>query len=437
MEVPLREVRVAHHLAEEGDRRGHPLHDERFERELHLGDRLVAIAPVHDELGDHRVVERWHGVPSIGMRIHAHAVAARHVEYVDLSRRRLEVPHRVLGVHAALDHVPAQRRGLLLPHRHPRRDADLFLHEIHSGQHLGHGMLHLDARVHLHEEELAVRIKEHLDRAGPHVVDCLGSAHGRLAHRCTQRGSEGGTRRLLDQLLVTALDGAVALAEVDHIAVGVAEDLELDVPRAFEVFLDVHIAVAEGRERFGAGELKGPGEIVSVARDAHPLPAPARGGLDDDREAGLHRERQRLVHVVDRPRGPRNDRHAAVGHRLSCRGLVAHHADLVRRWPDEGDPGGGTDLGELRILGEESIPRMNRIRPRDLGSRDQARDLEIALARRRGTETDIIVGESDMQRLAIGLGVDRHGLDAEFPRGTNDPERDFAAIRNENLLEHQ
>ena len=80
---------------------------------------------------------------------------------------------------------------------------------------------------------------------------------------------------------------------------------------------------------------------------------------------------------------------------------------------------------------------MNRIRPRDLGSRDQARDLEIALARRRGTETDIIVGESDMQRLAIGLGVDRHSLDAEFPRGTNDPERDFAAIRNENLLEHQ
>jgi hypothetical protein len=45
---------------------------------------------------------------------------------------------------------------------------------------------------------------------------------------------------------VAALHGAVALAEVDDVAVRVAEDLELDVARALEVLLDVDGAVAEG-----------------------------------------------------------------------------------------------------------------------------------------------------------------------------------------------
>jgi hypothetical protein len=40
----------------------------------------------------------------------------------------------------------------------------------------------------------------------------------------------------LDELLVAALDGAVALAEVDDRAVPVAEDLDLDVAGASTYF---------------------------------------------------------------------------------------------------------------------------------------------------------------------------------------------------------
>ena len=42
------------------------------------------------------------------------------------------------------------------------------------------------------------------------------------------------------------LDRALALAEVHHVAVVVADDLELDVARVLEVLLDVDVAVAEG-----------------------------------------------------------------------------------------------------------------------------------------------------------------------------------------------
>ena len=46
---------------------------------------------------------------------------------------------------------------------------------------------------------------------------------------------------------MAALDRAVALAEVDDVAVGVREHLHLDVPRVLEVALDVDRRVGEVR----------------------------------------------------------------------------------------------------------------------------------------------------------------------------------------------
>src|SRR5690606_11037322 len=125
----------------------------------------------------------------------------------------------------------------------------------------------------------------------------LRALHRRLAHATSQVGRHDRAGRLLDELLVAALDRAVALAEVDDVAVRVAEDLELDVARPLEVLLDVDRAVAERAERLGAGELEAAREIVGVARDAHALPAPAVGGLDDDGEAHLLGVAERLVDV--------------------------------------------------------------------------------------------------------------------------------------------
>src|SRR5674476_1651275 len=94
-----------------------------------------------------------------------------------------------------------------------------------------------------------------------------------------------------------ALHGAVALAEMDHVAELVADDLELDVPRTREVLLDVNVAIAEGGERFAAGELKRALELLGVLRDAHALAAATRRRLDDDGEA--HVLRLSLIHISE------------------------------------------------------------------------------------------------------------------------------------------
>ena len=50
---------------------------------------------------------------------------------------------------------------------------------------------------------------------------------------------ERGRRRFLEDLLVAALQRAVALAEMDRIALAVAEHLDLDVARLVQILLHV------------------------------------------------------------------------------------------------------------------------------------------------------------------------------------------------------
>ena len=62
----------------------------------------------------------------------------------------------------------------------------------------------------------------------------------------------------LDHLLVAALDGAIALAQVDDVAFVVAQDLKLDVVRVLDEFLDVNPGVAEGLLRLARGRCDSP-----------------------------------------------------------------------------------------------------------------------------------------------------------------------------------
>src|SRR5215831_12896725 len=62
---------------------------------------------------------------------------------------------------------------------------------------------------------------------------------------------------------------------------------------------------------------------------------------------------------------------------------------------------------------------------------------QVAFRGRRGSDVDGFVRHSDMQRSAVGVGVDRDGRDAHLPAGPGNPDGDFTAVGNEYFLEHQ
>jgi hypothetical protein len=61
--------------------------------------------------------------------------------------------------------------------------------------------------------------------------------------------------------------------------------------------------------------------------------------------------------------------------------------------------------------------------------------VEIALRRRPRPDEIRLVGGGDVQRGAVGLGVDRDGADPELPQGAEDADGDLAAIGDEHLGE--
>src|ERR1700751_337565 len=100
-------------------------------------------------------------------------------------------------------------------------------------------MLDLQPRIHLEEIEAALWVHEELERARIDVSDCARASDRGVRQPALGLRLEVRGRRLLQELLMTPLDRALALVQVDDAALRVAEDLDLDVARRLEIALDV------------------------------------------------------------------------------------------------------------------------------------------------------------------------------------------------------
>ena len=205
----------------------------------------------------------------------------------DQPRAGLEVAVRVLGVDPALDGVAAQVLAVALEgERLARGDADLLLHQVEAGDHLGDRVLDLDARVHLHEVERPVRVEQELDGAGAYVADVAPRART-AASPMRARSSTVSAGLGLSSMSFwwRRCTEQSRSPRCTTLPCCVAQHLDLDVPRVLEVLLHVHRPVAEGGQRLVLRQREQLRELLAVPRDAHALPAAARRRLDDDREA--------------------------------------------------------------------------------------------------------------------------------------------------------
>jgi hypothetical protein len=128
---------------------------------------------------------------------------------------------------------------------------------------------------------------------------------------------------------MAALDGAIAFAEMQSLAVRIGQNLEFDVPRFLDVLLDINRAVAEGLFGFAAGDVVFLCKRNVVVGDAHPASAAARHRLDDDRIADLAGNLYGLGLGFYRSIRSGNDRDARFSDRVLGDGLVAHHLDRL------------------------------------------------------------------------------------------------------------
>ena len=295
-------------------------------------------------------------------------------------------------------------------------DADLLEDQIDVGDHLGHRMLDLNAGVHLDEIELAVLVQE-LDGADAEIFDLAHGVGDDLADLVAHLHVERGRGAFLPHFLMPPLQRAVALAEMDGVALAVAEHLDFDVARPFQIFLDIDRVVAEGGAGFGARCSQRRAGLVLASHHVHAAAAAAGGGLDDHRIADLARHLVGLRVGGEPAVGAGHDRNAELLGGALGRDLVAHQADMFGARPDEMQIVLAEDFGKARIFRQEAVARMHGVGAGDFAGREQRRDVEIAVLGRRRADADALVGEPHMHRRFIGGRMHRDGRDAELLAG--------------------
>ena len=374
-----------------------------------------------DHLGEHRVEVDADvgtggdpGVPAHGR------VVGRH-EGVECARGGEEPPVGVLGVEAGLDGVARRREVALGPaQRLAGGDAELLADQVDAGDLLGDGVLDLEAGVDLEEEELAGGVvDEELDGSRRPVADAVGQPQCGVAHGAPEGLVGERRRRLLEHLLVPALDRALALAEVDEVAVGVAQHLDLEVAGAGHVALEEHPVVAEGAEGLPLRRRHGLVEVGGGLDEVHALAATAGGRLHEQRVA------DRLA--VGRVVGGREGRDPGGHGRLLGGQLVAHGAHHVggRPYPDQACRLDG--LGEAGVLGQEAVAGVDGVGPGGEGGRDDGVGVEVAAV----GQAHRLVGVGDVRRSGVGVDVHGDAAQAHRPCRAEHPSGDLAPVGDE------
>ena len=94
------------------------------------------------------------------------------------------------------------------------------------------------------------------------------------------------------------------------------------------------------------------------------------------------------------------------------------------RGPNEDKPGIAARQRKILVFGEKAVAGMDGAGTAGLGRRHDCMDAKIGLRGQRLSDAHGRVGFTHMQRVAIGVGIDRDDAIAEPARGAHDAQRD-------------
>ena len=132
----------------------------------------------------------------------------------------------------------------------------------------------------------------------------------------------------------------------------------------------------------------------------------------------------------------RRYRHPGRDHPFLGGVLQAHRADAVGVRSDPDQAGVDHRLREVGVFAEEAVAGMDRLRAGFFRGGDDLLTNQIALARRRRPDMHRFVRLTHVQRIGVGIRIDRNRADTHFARGADDPAGDLAPVGDEERLDH-
>ena len=235
------------------------------------------------------------------------------------------------------------------------------LNDIDARYQLRNRVLYLNTGVHFDEVVLTALVQQKLASSGTAVIHCFCQLDGIIADGFSLRVGQAERRCELDDLLVSSLYGAISLIKVHQVAVLIAQHLNLNMLRLFQVFLDKNISVAECFYRFVMGTAELRNQFFAAANDSHSSSAAAGSRLQHYRITALLCKFQRFILGRDGLIHARDGRNAnAFRYQLGLDFITQRIHHLMCR-SDEFDAALLASFRETGIFCQESITRVNGI----------------------------------------------------------------------------
>ena len=143
-----------------------------------------------------------------------------------------------------------------------------------------------------------------------------------------------------------------------------------------------------------------------------------------------------MVHVIEVAFAARGDRYAGFDHGLPRRGLIPHALDDLGLRANEANASARADGREFGVLGQKAVARMNGVAACFYRQVHQAVGVEIAPEGVVSNEVGLI-GALHVKCIAIRFRINGDGTDIHFRAGANEADRDFTAVGNQYLLQHE
>ena len=226
-----------------------------------------------------------------------------------------------------------------------------------------------------------------------------------------------------------ALERAIALKQMDEVAVLIAQELDFDVAGATKILFQENVGDPECLPGFAARLLQGIIELTWGLGNTHPPAAAAQGRLDDHRVTEL--TGQNTGFGVALHRGVTARKHGSAGALRDPprRHLVAQLFQHSHARSNEDQPRFPASTSEPRVLRQKPVAGMDRInfmldsQGHDAGNVQVSPDRLTRLADAIG-----LVRFEPVQGEAILLRVNRHRADAQLVRRAENTNGDLAAV---------
>jgi hypothetical protein len=175
------------------------------------------------------------------------------------------------------------------------------------------------------------------------------------------------------------------------------------------------------------------GDLFQRPGHLEPAAAAAERGLDRDGQAVLFGEGDDFLRAGHRVGGTRGERGLDLQRDVPGLHLVTERLDGRRGRPDPGQPALLHGPGEVGVLGQEPVAGVHGVGAALGGDLDDLFDVEVRLGRGGPVQRIRLVGEPGVQPVDVLLGVDGDAGQPGIPASPDDADRDFAAIRDEDL----